>query len=227
MGDERTMGAGGSPHAALRLRSPDGARQLLPRARAPDGLHPRRLDADLRCRAPAHRGRRHRLRGDSQGARRGPASDPALPPGAEVDAPRGYARLGRRPDLQPRLPPAPHRAAAPGQRRPAQAPLRPRHAAAPRPPATALGDLGGRGPRGESLRPDLQGPPLHDRRGLRSRPPPDPAEPGPGGGAPDSARLRSAAGPQRRRAAARCAVAAALAAVRRAARLPQLRRRGA
>ena len=56
----------------------------------------------------------------------------------------------------------------PGQRRAAEGALRAHHAAAPRPLAAALGDVGRRGSRGRPLRADLEGPPLHDRRRLRA-----------------------------------------------------------
>ena len=99
-----------------------------------------------------------------------PAPHPALPPEARLDPVREPPGLGRRRELQPRLPPAPHGAAAARQRGAAEAPVRAHHAAAPRPQPAALGDVDRRGSRGRSLRADLEDAPLHDRRRLGRRP---------------------------------------------------------
>ena len=73
---------------------------------------------------------------------------PALPPEGALRAARARpAGVGRRPALQPRLPPAPHRAAGAGRRRGAAQPRRPGHVAAARPAQAAVGDVDGRGPR--------------------------------------------------------------------------------
>ena len=99
----------------------------------------------------------------------------ALPPEARVPAARdGPAVLGRRPELQPRLPRAPHRPAEARQRRPA-APARGADLLpAARPLEAALGDLDRAGPRGRPLRADLEDAPrARGRRlgrGHRNRP---------------------------------------------------------
>ena len=81
----------------------------------------------------------------------------------------GPARVGRRPALQHRVPPAPHRpAGARGRARAAQA-GRARHGPAAGPLQATLGDLGGRGPRGRSLGHAGQDPPRHGRRHLGHR----------------------------------------------------------
>ena len=79
-------------------------------------------------------------------------------------------RSGSTTPLQPRLPPAPHRAAGARRRRRAAQPGRTGDVAAARPHQAALGDVDGRGPRGRALGAHLQDPPLHGRRRLRHRP---------------------------------------------------------
>ena len=82
----------------------------------------------------------------------------------------GRPALGRRPALQPRLPPAPHGPSRPGGRGRAPPPRGARHVPAARPLQAALGDVGRRGPRGRALGAHLEDPPLHGRRRCRHRP---------------------------------------------------------
>ena len=104
-----------------------------------------------------------------------PRPGAALPPEACVPAARDRpAVLGRRPDLQPRLPRARHRPAKARQRRPASPARGADLLAAARPLEAALGDLDRAGPRGRPLRADLEDPPRARRRrlgrGHRNRP---------------------------------------------------------
>ena len=80
--------------------------------------------------------------------------------------------VGRRPELQPRVPRAPHGAAGAGLRGAAAAAGRAHLLPAARPLQAAVGDLDGRGPRGRPLRAHHQDPPRADRRdrGCRHRP---------------------------------------------------------
>ena len=82
----------------------------------------------------------------------------------------GPPGVGRRPELQPRVPRPPHRAARAGRRGRAAPPGRPAHVPAARPLQAAVGDVDRRGPRGGPLGDGLQGPPLHGRRRLGHRP---------------------------------------------------------
>ena len=82
----------------------------------------------------------------------------------------GRPAVGRRPDVQPRVPRPPDRAARAGHRGPAHAAGRADHVPAARPLQAAVGDVDRRGPRGRRLRADLQDPPRADRRHQRRRP---------------------------------------------------------
>ncbi len=143
---------------------------------------------------------------------RAPAPRPALPPAAQLPARRERpAGVGRRPELQPRVPRAPDRAAAARNRGAAlQARLTDLLPAA-RPLEAALGDVGDRGPRGRPLGADLQDAPLGHRRDLRRR--------------PRDGHVRPHAGAARGRASGRGVEAVRRADVRRAGRVRRRRRR--
>ena len=98
-----------------------------------------------------------------------------------VDAAAGDrpAAVGRRPELQPRVPRAPDRAAAPGLRGAAAAAGRADLLPAARPLQAAVGDVDGRGPRGRRLRAHLQDPPRAHRRHRGRRPRPGDVRPRP------------------------------------------------
>ena len=106
------------------------------------------------------------------------------------------AAVGRRPELQPRVPRAPHGAAAPGLRGAAPAAGRADLLPAARPLQAAVGGVDGRGPRGRGLRAHHQDPPRADRRhrGRRHRPGDLRPRPGPGRGPPPRRGLGSPPG---------------------------------
>ena len=118
------------------------------------------------------------LRGPAPGVRRLPqphplaaAPRPALPPQAGVPAAGDRpADLGRRPELQPRVPRAPHGAAAAGLRGAAARARRAHPLAAAGPRQAAVGDVARAGARGQPLRADLQVPPRARRRHRGRRP---------------------------------------------------------
>ena len=105
-----------------------------------------------------HVGALARLRGAGAGLRGparphplAPASGAALPAEARLPADRdGHAAVDRRPELQPRVPHPPHRAARPGLRGAAPAPHGADLLPAPRPLQAAVGAVAGRGPRGRT-----------------------------------------------------------------------------
>ena len=99
------------------------------------------------------------------------APRPALPPEARVPAARDRpAAVGRRPELQPRVPRPPHRAAGAGLRGAAARARRAHPLPAARPLEAAVGDVARAGARGRPLRADLQDPPRARRRHRRRRP---------------------------------------------------------
>ena len=100
-----------------------------------------------------------------------PAPGAALPPQARLHGARQRPPgVDRRPELQPRVPRPPHRAARAGQLGAAAGPDRADLLPAARPLQAAVGDVADRGPRGRPLRADHQDPPLADRRHRRRRP---------------------------------------------------------
>ncbi len=150
----------------------------------------------------------------------------ALPPEAGGAAARDRApAVGRRPELQPRVPRAPHGAARAGLR---GGPARARGAhplAAARPHEAAVGAVARAGARGRSLRPDLQDPPRAGGR-RRGRGPRDRAA-GPRAGAaarPARGRAVDAAARAERRRARRARAARARAHAVRAGRARGFRR---
>ena len=78
--------------------------------------------------------------------------------------------VGRRSELQPRVPHPPHRAADPGRLGAAAGPDGADLLPAARPLQAAVGDVADRGPEGRPLRADLKEPPRADRRHRRDRP---------------------------------------------------------
>ena len=214
------------PRAALQLRTAHRARSLLPLPRARERPDARRLDRHPRDgRAARSRGRRrHRAAAPRHRGRAAP--HPALPPAPRLGADRRHAGLGGRRRLQPRLPRASHQPAAARRREPAAPAGRARDGAAPRPRATALGDVGGGGPRGRPLRAALEGAPLHDRRRLGRRPDERADEPVAGRGDLRAFALRAAPRAVALRAAARRDPAARAAALRGGARRAQAAARG-
>ena len=95
----------------------------------------------------------------------------ALPPEGPLRAARRRAAdLGRRPALQPRLPPAPHRDPGARQRAAAAPDGQPRVLAGARSRQAAVGAVDGRGHARRPLGAALEGPPLHGRRRRRDRP---------------------------------------------------------
>ncbi len=95
----------------------------------------------------------------------------ALPPGRAVRPVRARAAgVGRRPSLQHRLSPPPHRAPRPRGRRRATGAGRTGDVAEPRPREAAVGDVDRRGTRRGSLGAVVQGPPRDGRRRRRHRP---------------------------------------------------------
>ncbi len=167
-----------------------------------------------RCLVPARRGRRqphahrrHRhlrrpqsplLRCGRHGQGKAP-SRPALPAGGPLrPAGFGAAGVGGRPALQHRLPPSPHRAPRTGRRRRAARLGGARHGSAARPIQTAVGDLGGRGPRARTVGADLQDPPCPRGRGGGQRPSGGHDGHLPAADAPRRGRLVSPTGAERR-----------------------------
>src|SRR5829696_5731334 len=174
----RAAGPAGPPGEAghpldRRIRSGYGAassgpphrhRRLLPRPGGARLAHARRRAGHLRGAGAGRRGlpRPHPL---------APAPGPALPPEAGLPADRaGDAAVGRRPQLQPRVPHPPLGAARAGLRGAAPAADRADLLPAPGPLQAAVGDVARGGPGGQSLRPDLQDPPLRGRRRFGHRP---------------------------------------------------------
>ena len=100
------------------------------------------------------------------------------------------AAVGRRPDLQPRVPPAPHRAARAGQRGPAARARGAHPLAAARPRQAAVGVVARAGARGRPLGADLQDPPRGRGRHRGRRPGDRAVRPRAGAGA-DAARGRA------------------------------------
>ena len=148
------------------------------------------------------------LRRPAAGVRRLPRSRPrAAAPRAALPAEAGdaaardrTAAVGRRPDLQPRVPRPPHRAARARHRGAAVPPRRADRLPAARPLEAAVGELARRGARGRPLRADLQDPPLARRRRLGRRPRDRAVRPrADAGAAADRPRAVAAASPSRRR----------------------------
>ena len=92
----------------------------------------------------------------------------------------GQAAVGRRPELQPRVPRPPHRAARPGLRGAAPAPRGADLLPAAGPLQAAVGAVADRGPRGRPLRADLQDASRAGGRGAGCRPRHRPVRPEPG-----------------------------------------------
>ena len=118
------------------------------------------------------------LRGPGPGVRRFPQPHPvAAAPRAALPAQAGVpaagdrpADLDRRPELQPRVPRPPHRAARARLRGAAARAGRAHPLAAARSRQAAVGAVARAGARGRPLRADLQDPPRARRRRLRRRP---------------------------------------------------------
>ena len=151
----------------------------------------RRLVPDQREVVEPHaRGRDDDLRGPSSELRRPPRARPVAPaPRAPLPAEArlpagadGASLLGRRPDLQPRVPRAPLGAAVAGLRGPAPQDGRAGVLPAAGPLEAALGAVAGPGPDAEALRARHQDPPRPGRRGVgrRHRDRPVRREAGPG-----------------------------------------------
>ena len=126
--------------------------------------------------ADAHRRRQHlrgpaaAVRGSARDGRGQARSRAALPAeGSLRAARRRLAGVDRRPSLQPRLPPSPHRDPRSRQRGAAASDGRPRVLPAPRPEQAAVGAVDGRGPGGGTLGAAVEGPSLHGRRRRRDR----------------------------------------------------------
>src|SRR5438876_379840 len=140
--------------------------RFLPRHRGRELPHARWSRPHLRRGTAPRARRRHRHRPHPGGDSRPPPPRAALSPAARPRPLRARSHLGRRRSLPPRLPRAPHRAAAARRRARAEAPGRPHHVPAARSEAAGMGDLGGRGARGRPVRADQQDTPLHGRRHL-------------------------------------------------------------
>ncbi len=139
-------------------------------------LHQEKQSSHMHVGALDHvRGPAALARGLHQPHRAAALADPALPPAPGLPAARARpAVLGGRPELQPPLPRAPHRAAAAGQRRAAARADGPDLLAAPRPLEAAVGAVDRPGPRAQPLRADLEDAPRargrRVGRGHRDRP---------------------------------------------------------
>ena len=167
-------------HVSGASRPADRDRRVVPASGGADVAHARRRADPVRGPAAAvHRGAGH--------AARAPSPRAALPPEALGAAGRDRpAAVDRRPQLQHRVPRAPHGAAAPGLRGAAAAAGRADLLPAARPLQAAVGGVDGRGPRGRGLRAHHQDPSRADRRhrGRRHRPGHVRPRPGPGRGPP-------------------------------------------
>ena len=153
-----------SRHGPASPRSPDARRRVVPAPGGPELAHAHR-------RADARRGPAAEHGGVPRTDPPAPAPRPALPPQARLHGDRQRPpRVGRRPQLQPRVPRPPHRAAGAGHLRAAAGADRAHLLPAARPLQAAVGDVADRGSRGRPLRADHQDPPLADRRHRRRRP---------------------------------------------------------
>ena len=159
-------------------------RRVVPRPGARRLAHAHRRDHGLRGTGALARGVRRRARG-------APAPRAALPPEAVVPALRdGAAAVGGRPELQPRLPRASHRAPRARERRAAAAAGGTHLLPAPRPLQAAVGAVARRGLRGAQVRDRQQDPPRAGRRRVGGRPDDGAVRPGQGRHAGRSARAR-------------------------------------
>ena len=189
----------GCRHGPATPRPPDRDRCLVPGPGA-------RVVAHARGRARRLRGAGAGLRGPARPHPLAPAPGAALPAEARLPADRdGHAAVDRRPELQPRVPHPPHRAARPGLRGAAPAPHGADLLPAPGPLQAAVGAVADRGPRGRELRAHLQDASLDGGRGVRCRPRNRPVRslPGAAAGRARQRRLGPAPRAQRRRARGR------------------------